>query len=173
MSDNKWIVDKNKNLAISCIPKNASGSFRSAVKGKYVSNKDVLSVNSRIVWLRNTYQRLQSGFSFYKAHHDKGNKTDINPIHTQNWTTWIDNILDNKSNSHWDSQVDQLTYKGKYLGTTTHRMEDLKETWGLYYSGFLPELNGCVHEIVDKDYRLDEINLLYKTDINLWNSLGN
>ena len=162
-----WLHDKQKNIAMSCLPKNGSHSLRETLRIKPVKNSDIIDVPIRIGWIRNWRKRLESAFSFYRA--VVKNKGDIGGIPVDSYESFIDHVLSVNGN-HWDSQVELLTYKGLFLPTVCHRFEDINRLWGNYYTGFIPQLNGCVHEVVS-EYRNEELKEKYRADEKLWQSL--
>jgi len=166
-----WLIDKDNNWAMSCLPKNGSMSLRTAFRAQPVSHEEVLDIPKRIVWLRNTQERLVSNYSFFKLGNEKGAiQGEPLPERTESWETFVDFILDDNYDPHWGCQVDQLTHNGIFLGTAVHRFEDIRKLWGNYYRGMIPEINGCVHEL-NHPYRQDEINKKYAKDIDLWLSV--
>jgi len=166
-----WVFDTEKNLAMSCLPKNGSQSLRSKFKSGVVANEEALNFSTRVVWLREPLDRLVSNYSFFKTinemdcHRGRPNLQD-----TDSWESFIDFVLDGNENIHWNPQVEQLTLDGNYLGTVTHKFEDITKLWGTYYRGRIPHMNGCVHEPTTT-YRLAEIEDKYKEDFDLWRGL--
>lgn len=168
-----WVVNNTNTIAVSVLPKNGSHSISSFFKGERVTNKEVISCPLRIVFLRNPTVKLISLYSFFKEKTEKGlYKGRPNKNETSSYERFIDFILNDRViDSHWGSQVEQLTLDGEYLGTVTHKFENIHRHWGRYIKGMLPHLNGCVHYPVNIDYRFTEIKKMYFKDFNLYNSL--
>ena len=161
-----WIILDNKN-AMSCLPKVGSHSLRSIIKSPPVDNSEVLDIPVRVGWVRHWQKRLTSAYSFYRALVESGSSIGDIPVDT--YQAFIDHTLNTKGD-HWDSQVELLTYNGVFLPTICHRFEDINEIWGQYRTGFIPHINGCVHETVP-EYREDELKSKYKLDEILWSGL--
>ena len=160
-----WIVKDN--IAMSCLPKNGSNSLHEVSPNKVVENIEVLNIPVRVAWIREPYKRLISAYSFFKSTIEGGGR--LNKELSENvgsYEEFIDYTLNN-NDEHWDSQVGQLTLNGDYLATVSHRFEDINELWSLYFGGFIPHSNGCVHKTVS-DYRKDELDMKYKEDYELW-----
>lgn len=146
---------------MSCIPKCGTQTLRQIFKTNPIPNSQVLDCPERIVWLRNPKERLISAYSYFHT------ITDEERYST--WEKFIDHVL-LKDDSHWTPQVQALSYKGEYLGTITHRFEDLPKLWGNYFKGLIPHINGCVHEEI-APYRESEIQFKYREDFNKWHGL--
>jgi len=163
-----WFVDENR--AMSGLPKCGSQSLREHFRSAQVPNTEVINIPDRIVWLKNTQIRLISNYSFFKVLNENDQHTGIpNSEHTESWESWIDFILET-DDPHWAPQIPQLTHDGEYLGTVTHRFEDINKLWSKYYRGMIPHINGYTHEPV-YEYRRDEINEKYQVDIEKWHGL--
>lgn len=167
----RWIIDEEKTIAVATMPKCGMTSFRAALRGMPVINSEAVSLRDdlkKIMWIRSPLERLVSGYSFFKAHHERGGKTDVDPKHTESWNAWVDNILV-AENPHWEPQVNLVSHNGEFLPDVVHRFDDLAETWGYYFRGLLPRINGCVHEPITV-YREQEISEKYLADSALWGS---
>lgn len=165
-----WIV--NKDLAMSCIPKNGSTSMRNAMpSNKIYENDEVLDVPVRVAWIREPIERLKSCYSFFhylNAHDNNGQRTPT-AEHTSSWEKFVDHALSTK-NIHWNPQKEILMIDGEYIPTVSHKFEEIMERWGDYKPGLLPWQNACT-KLPINDYRKDDINEFYTEDIALWHSL--
>lgn len=176
-----WLIDKQNNWAMSNLPRVGSHSIRSFMAQANIevlpspepSRKVVkLGIERRIVWLRNPFDRLLSNYSMFKVLNERDQYQGRPcPAETETWESFIDFVLDGNDNTHWDSQIEQLSFDGVYLGTETYRFEDIHNHWSKYYRGKVPHINGYTHEQIDKTYRIADVNSKYFRDIETWQSL--
>lgn len=173
MIPNWWVMAKERNLAMSCLLKNASSSFReSTLFLRIVENGGVLNVPERIAWLRHPQGRITSAYSHFQFYNNKGKNTQhkIPPAATKDYRAFIDFILEHE-NPHWQPQVELLTHEGVYVPTITERFEDLSHRFSHYLGGKLGISNTSVHLPVDLDYRRRDVAVKYRADYELWHSL--
>lgn len=167
-----WFYNKETNVAVACLPKNGTHTISSFFYGEKVANEAVLSATKRVVWIRHPVDRLISAYSFFKtliiSNRYKG-KFGEKEIAT--WTSFVDYILSGHNDVHWDSQVEQLSLDGVYLGTHTYKFCNIMDTWKLHFDGRLPHLNGYKHVDVDITYRFAEILKHFSKDFHLYNTL--
>jgi len=162
-----WIIKNN--IAISCLPKNASSSIRQFARDQTYPNKEVLHIPVRVGFIREPLNKLISVFSFFKYQNEEANHGGhIIPIDaTRTWESCIDYVLDH-DDPHWNPQVKALTYNGQYVPTVTHRLEDINKVWGNYYKGLIPWVNATAHYDVDETYRINDIHDKYAADFDKW-----
>lgn len=141
------------------VPKCGSHTIRSCFRSKEISVEKALKREVRVAWVRNPLDRLESYFSYKNAN------SSLGPIQT--WEDFIDSIFIT-NNAHWIPQIELLTHNSLYVPTITHKFEDFPKLWGSYFTGLIPHLNGCVHESVNREYRLSDIEAYYKEDFEIW-----
>ena len=167
-----WLVNDNRTIAMSCLPKNGSTSMRNAGFSDHIfSNSEVLDVPVRVAWVRNPIERLVSAYSFFHYLNESGKNGQNTPnkLHTSSWESFIDHILETK-NPHWCKQVEALTLNGEYTATISHKFEDIMYLWGNYAKGFLPWQNACT-KLPTNEYRKSDIDSAYSEDIELWSGM--
>lgn len=167
-----WIADFEKNIAMSCLPKNGATSIRHCFSSKPIcENSEVLDISTRVAWIRNPLERLVSAYSFfYYLNEQNGNKEKVaQKEHTQSWEAFVDHFL-STPDIHWNSQKEMLSLNGEYIPTVSHRFEDIMKLWGNYIPGLLPWYNACT-KLPINDYRRDEIDAYYAEDSALWHTL--
>ena len=77
---------------------------------------------------------------------------------------FIDSVLAGETNRHWDKQIPMVT-NPVFLPTEVHRFENIHR----YIN--IPWLNRSESTPINEGYRLDEIEELYKEDLQLWQSV--
>ena len=167
-----WLVNDNRTIAMSCLPKNGSTSMRNAGFSDHIfSNSEVIDVPVRVAWIRNPLERLVSAYSFFHYLNETGKNGQAAPgkKETSSWESFIDCVL-SMENPHWSKQVESLKLNGHYIATITHKFEDIMQLWGHYHKGFLPWQNACTKLEVNAYRRLD-IELAYSEDIKLWSGM--
>lgn len=173
-----WLHDPTNNLAMSCLPRCGQHSLREAFlqrNGQYTlyTNEEIVALNPSILigWIRDPIERIISAYSMFSILNERGEyKARPNSTDCATWESFIDYILDN-SNTHWDSQVEQLTYQGIYLPTNSFKFENISTLWANHYGGKIPHMNGYVHLPVTLSYRSAELQAKYAADITLHGSL--
>ena len=168
-----WVMAKERNLAMSCLLKNASSSFRaSALFLRNVENDGVRHVEERIAWLRHPQGRINSAYSHFQFYNNKGKNTQhkIPPSATRDYCTFVDFILAHE-NPHWQPQVELLTHEGVYVPTVTERFENLGARFSHYLKGKLGISNTSKALPVDVSYRREALDRKYRADYELWYSL--
>lgn len=163
-----WLINEEKKIAVASLPKCGCTSMRAVLRVKPVDSEAIILRDdlTKIAWIRDPVERLISGYSFFKAHHENGCKTNVDREATNSWNEWVDHTL-SINNPHWNPQTDIVSLDGRFLPDIVYRFEELAETWGVHFRGLLPRLNGCVHEPVTP-YRFDEIEAKYAADSLVW-----
>ncbi len=168
-----WVMAKERNLAMSCLLKNASSSFReSPLFLRNVENSGVRNVAERIAWLRHPQGRINSAYSHFQFYNNIGRNSQhgIPAAATRDYPTFIDFIMSHE-NPHWQPQIELLTHEGVYVPTVTERFEDLPAHFSLYLKGKLGISNASKHMPVDVSYRREALERKYRADYELWYSL--
>ena len=122
-------------IALALIAKAGIQSFTEASGDQwYMSNKQAIEFPTRIFFIRNPIDRLESCYSFLVGLKDEGTNQDIIPEeHLLTWELFVDYILEN-SDEHWDPQTEQLKYKGTLTPTHIFRFEDVCDWWPICFA---------------------------------------
>lgn len=165
-----WVID-SKGRSVACLPKVAGSSIRSHFKSPIYTNEEVKAqCKERFFWIKHPITRLVSNYSFRKAILESGGKIDIPEDAITCYESFIDyTFLCN--DPHWNPQTEQLSIGENYIPTHTYQLEELASTWGLHFRGFLPHINGVVHEPAQTRYRYAEILNKYQQDFDKWESV--
>jgi hypothetical protein len=109
-------------------------------------------------FIRQPIDRLQSCFRYFS---NQGWTVDRT---FETYPQFVDAVLDGLKNPHWDSQVEQLTYGGRYLPTVTYRFEDLSRVW--IDLGLAPlHVRNASRWCETGDYRRQELDNLFSEDL--------
>ena len=157
-------------VALAIIAKAGTQSFSEASGAKwYINNEQALLYPTRVFFIRNPFERLESCYSFFCQLITEGVGQKIIPVdHLKTWESFIDYILIN-SDEHWNPQTETLLYKGKLTPTHIFRFEDVSKWWPLYFSVRLPHENKSLRKMIG-NYREKDLRKFYQDDFVSWES---
>ena len=157
----------HKGSALAVISKSGSQSITMAANGWYVSNEQALLYPRRIFFIREPFERLKSGYSFFKLLKLEGSKYNNRvPDFVESWNAFIDYVLDtDHQDEHFLPQTYSLFFSGALTANVILRFEDINEWWPLFFTSKLERLNSA-HRVseINTDYRKREIDEYYALD---------
>ena len=113
-------------VALAIIAKAGTQSFTEASgAGWYLTNEQALEYPTRVFFIRNPFERLESCYSFFCGIRDEGASQSVIPVdQLESWEIFIDYILVN-SDEHWNPQNTTLLYNGELTPTDILKFEIL------------------------------------------------
>ena len=134
----------------------------------HISTDEAREYPTRLAFLRNPFERLKSGYSFFNDLCNNGRNIHSNgEMHqiSRSWESFVDYILA-EPDVHWNPQVDVIEDAASNL----HKFEDIQTVWSDYFPVPLQH-RGKTARLPTDDYRHDDIAEFYKEDLKLWHSL--
>ena len=156
--------------AIARIPKNATQSIvRAMMDGRThldITNDEALESDIRVAFLRDPFDRLASGYSWFSNLQSKGGRTQP-PVPTfDGYESYVDWALES-DDSHVLPQHDLLLAShGEFVPNRLHWVHDIQSVWERYYTGLIPHEHK-VTRLETSDYRASDIRERYAKDFEL------
>jgi hypothetical protein len=143
---------------------------------------DKLKDYTKVVWVRNPYNRLVSGW-FDRIHLIRNEDTMSwygvpNTITFPDFIDWVCSIPDEEMNVHFKQQTDDITIDGRLVPNVVMKLENLTEEWKQLRSRFnwLSELKYHANKSKKGDYRsyytdelVEKVKIRFKDDLYLLN----
>lgn len=165
-----WIYSTD--LVLGSTPKVASLSINTSIARHSARCKsDWLKLHRdeyfTILFVRHPVNRLKSAYSFFENLATQ--YPDEKLPKSQTFPRFVDNVLSGEyPNIHWTSQSEQHTYNGVFLPHEVWRFESLQSWW----QKRLPDIPLAYKHKSNSssvlDYKVDEIEMAYSDDMELY-----
>lgn len=155
--------------AVAIIAKVGTQSFADAGADWYISNREALIYPTRVMFVREPIERLQSCFWFFRGLRDSGTTyTGFDFKHLESWRVFVDYMLTN-DDEHWTPQCDSVLNIGELTPTTYLKFDDVEKWFPVYFQQRLGHENASQWGELDLTYRIDELLTYYSKDTELYN----
>jgi hypothetical protein len=135
------------------------------------SHADAQTIPMRVAWLRHPIRRMHSAWRGFHIRTAQENwRWGLAEEDCATWERFVDFTFKHK-NDHWNPQIPQLTFEGRYMPTVTERMENITYHFNDYLPGPLPMENISPEIDVNLNYRRGDLEDRFKEDLDLWESL--
>lgn len=156
-------------VALAIIAKAGTQSFTEAGADWYMNNLKALDYPTRVMFIREPFDRLESCYSFFKMLIQQGTKFNMLPeAALDSWEEFVDYILTHED-EHWAPQTDSVLYKGELTPTHIMRFDELNKWWPEFFSAKLVHTNAS-ERLEVPPYRVADLTEYYKNDIAEYNS---
>lgn len=153
-----------------------------SITPKHISRYEVddLTDYTKVVWVRNLFNRLVSGW-FDRIHIAKNKNTIAwyeipNTISFPDFIDWVCSIPDEEMNVHFKQQTDDITINGRLVPNVIMKLESLSSDWKQLQTkhDWLVDLKWHANKSKKGDYRsyytdklIDKVNVRFKDDLCL------
>ena len=171
-----FFFSREHDLAVAKISKAGSTTIRAwlpAVTFRDVDNESARAASRRVAFIRHPIDRLESCYSYfcYLRAIGKPYTNRSLPIHvvdriTSGWNLFVDHVLSEEVDSHWQQQSDFITDVPNIL----HRFEDFPKYYRNYWNNTPQKLNSS-KRIPVWNWRTEELLAHYADDVSLYNNI--